>query len=73
MKKVFRIENIDCANCAAKLERRILKVDGVIKASVNFIAQRLTLEAEDERFDKVLEEVTKTAKKTEPDCIISLR
>ena len=55
MKKVLKIENLDCANCAAKLERRISKIDGVIKANVNFIGERLTLEADDERFDAVLQ------------------
>ena len=73
MKKVLKIENLDCANCAAKLERRISKIDGVIKANVNFIGERLTLEADDERFDAVLQETIRLAKKVEPDCKISLR
>ena len=73
MKKVLKIENLDCANCAAKLERRIAKIDGVIKANVNFIGERLTLEADDERFDAVLQETIRPAKIVEPDCKISLR
>lgn len=73
MKKVLKIENLDCANCAAKLERRIAKIDGVIKANVNFIGERLTLETEDERFDYVLREAVRLAKIVEPDCKISLR
>ena len=73
MKKVLKIENLDCANCAAKLERRIAKIDGVIKANVNFIGERLTLEADDERFDAVLQETIRLAKIVEPDCKISLR
>lgn len=73
MKKVLRIENLDCANCAAKLERRISKLDGVKNAGINFIGQRLTLEADDERFDAVLQEAIKLAKKVDPDCKISLR
>lgn len=73
MKKVLKIENLDCANCAAKLERRISKIDGVIKANVNFIGERLTLEADDERFDAVLQETIRLAKIVEPDCKISLR
>lgn len=73
MKKVLKIENLDCANCAAKLERRISKIDGVIKANVNFIGERLTLETDDERFDAVLQETIRLAKIVEPDCKISLR
>ena len=73
MKKVLKIENLDCANCAAKLERRISKIDGVIKANVNFIGERLTLESDDERFDAVLQETIRLAKIVEPDCKISLR
>lgn len=73
MKRVLKIENLDCANCAAKLERRISKIDGVIKANVNFIGERLTLEADDERFDAVLQETIRLAKIVEPDCKISLR
>lgn len=73
MKKVLKIENLDCANCAAKLERRISKIDGVIKANVNFIGERLTLEADDERFDAVLQETIRLAKIVEPDCKITLR
>ena len=73
MKKVLKIENLDCANCAAKLERRISKIDGVIKANVNFIGERLTLEADDERFDAVLQETIRLAKIVEPGCKISLR
>lgn len=73
MKKVLKIENLDCANCAAKLERRISKIDGVVKANVNFIGERLTLEADDERFDAVLQETIRLAKIVEPDCKISLR
>lgn len=73
MKKVLKIENLDCANCAAKLERCISKIDGVIKANVNFIGERLTLEADDERFDAVLQETIRLAKIVEPDCKISLR
>ena len=73
MKRVLKIENLDCANCAAKLERRISKIDGVIKANVNFIGERLTLEVDDERFDAVLQETIRLAKIVEPDCKISLR
>ncbi len=72
MKKIFKLEDLDCANCAAKMERAIAKVDGVESVSVNFFTQKLTLEAADADFDSVLKNVVKTAKKAEPDCRIIL-
>lgn len=70
MKKSFRIEDIDCANCAAKIEDGIKKIDGVTFASLNFLAEKLTIEAPDEIFDEVLKKAEKVAKKVEPDCRI---
>ena len=71
MKKKFKCE-VDCANCAAKLEDAIKKVDGVQDASVNFLTQKLMLQAEDDRFDAVLQEVLRVAKKIEPDTVIEV-
>ena len=71
MKKKFNCE-VDCANCAAKLEDAIKKIEGVDDAKVNFLTQKLTLSAADEVFDKVLEEVIKTAKRIEPDTVIEI-
>lgn len=72
MKKVFRLEDLDCANCAAKMERAIKKIDGVVSATVSFMSQKLTLEADDATFDAIMKEVIKTCKKIEPDCVIVL-
>lgn len=72
MKKIFKLEDLDCANCAAKMERAIAKVDGVESVSVNFFTQKMTLEAADADFDSVLKNVLKAAKKAEPDCRIIL-
>ncbi|MBR3966182.1 MAG: heavy-metal-associated domain-containing protein [Clostridia bacterium] len=72
MKKSFKIEDLCCANCAAKLERAIEKLDGVQKVSLNFIAEKLTIEAEDEKFDSIIKECIKLAKRIEPDCRIIL-
>lgn len=72
MKKKFKCE-VDCADCAAKLEDAIRKVDGVEDATVNFMTQKLTLTAPDDRFDVVLENVLKTAKKVEPETIITVK
>lgn len=73
MKKVFKLEDLDCANCARKVEDGIKKIDGVTDASVNFLAQKLTLEADDDRFDAILKEVVKTCKKIEPDCTVIVK
>ena len=70
MKKVFAIEEIDCANCAVKIEAAIQKIDGVTFANVNFFAQKLTIEADDARFDAIMKQVLKAARKVEPDCEI---
>ena len=70
MKKQFKLDEIDCANCAQKLEDAIKKVEGVSDAKVNFLTQKLTLVADDTLFDEVLERVVKLAEKIEPDCEI---
>ena len=59
---------VDCANCAAKVEAAVKKIDGVNDATVNFMAQKLVLDADDARFDEILKEVEAVAKKVEPDC-----
>ena len=69
MKKHYKFE-IDCANCAAKVEDAIKKIDGVNNATVSFMTQKLTLDADDSRFDEILNEVVKVCKKVEPDCTI---
>lgn len=70
MKKAFKLEDLDCANCAAKMERAIAKIDGVQSVNVSFIAQKMTIEADDEKFDGIMEQVVKTCRKVEPDCKI---
>ena len=70
MKKTFNLEELDCAHCAAKMETAINKIDGVISASISFMSQKLTIEAADEDFDKVLKAAQKAIKKVEPDCRI---
>ena len=67
MKKRYKFE-VDCANCAAKVEEAVKKIDGVNDATVNFMAQKLVLDADDARFDEILQEVIAVAKKVEPDC-----
>ena len=71
MKKKFNCE-VDCANCAAKLEDAIKKIAGVDDAKVNFLTQKLTLVAADDIFESVLDQVIKTAKRIEPDTVIEV-
>jgi len=71
MKKKFNCE-VDCANCAAKMEEAVKKLDGVIDARVNFMTQKFTLEAEDDVFDEVLAASVQTMKKVEPDCEVEI-
>ena len=72
MKKTFTLDELDCAHCAAKMEDAIGKLDGVVSASISFMTQKLTIEAADEDFDKILKAAQKAIKKIEPDCRIVL-
>ena len=72
MKKTFKLIDLDCANCAAKMETAIKKLDGVSDASVSFMAQKMTIEADDAQFDAIMKQVVKACKKVEPDCEIVL-
>ena len=68
MKKTFKLEDLDCANCAAKMEAAIKKLDGVKDASVSFMTQKMSIEADDDRFDEVVQAAVKCIAKVEPDC-----
>ena len=68
MKKSYKIEELCCANCAAKMEHAIQKLPGVTAVSINFMTQKLNLEAEEADFDGVLKEAEKVIRRIEPDC-----
>ena len=70
MKKKFKLQDLDCANCAAKMEEAIKKIDGVNDASMSFMTQKLTIDAADDRFDAIMDEVEKVCAKVEPDTKI---
>ncbi|MEE3467308.1 MAG: cation transporter [Eubacterium sp.] len=72
MKKKFKLIDLDCANCASKMEEAIKKIDGVIDASVNFMTQKMMIEAPDDRFDGIVDEAVKVIAKVEPDCQVVL-
>ncbi len=70
MKKRFSMENLDCANCAAKMEAAIRRIDGVDGAVVSFMAQKLTIEADESRFEEIMDQVAAACRRVDPDCTI---
>ncbi len=72
MKKKFKLQDLDCANCAAKMEEAIKKIDGVNDASVSFMMQKMTIDADDARFDEIIKEAVAICAKVEPDCKVLL-
>ncbi len=68
MKKIFELEDLDCANCAAKMEDAIRKLAGVRYVSISFMAGRMTLEADDAVFHEVVKEAAKAIQKVDADC-----
>ena len=70
MKKTFKLIDLDCANCAAKMEDAIRSLSHVQSVSINFLTQKMVLEAEDQWFDQVIEQAVKCCKKIDPDCTI---
>ena len=72
MKKKFDFVDLDCANCAAKMEEAINKIEGVKEASVSFMAQKLIIDADEDRFDEIMKEVVKAIKKVDTDCELEM-
>ena len=72
-KKRYTIENLDCANCAAKMEKAISKIDGVKHVTVSFFAQKLVLEAEDEKWDDVVRAMCRAVSDVDPDCTVNVK
>ena len=70
MKKIYKLEELDCANCAAKMEAAISKIYGVESANISFMTQKLTICADEGSFDSIMKKAAKVVKKIEPDCRI---
>ena len=70
MKKVFKMAELDCANCAAKMEAAIAKLEGVEKVSISFMTQKMVIVADDEKFESIMDKAQKICKRVEPDCRI---
>ncbi|MDE7454721.1 MAG: cation transporter [Clostridia bacterium] len=72
MKKVIMLQDLDCANCAAKMENGIKKIDGVNSASISFMTQKMVLDIDDNNAENILKEVKAVCKKIEPDCKLKI-
>lgn len=70
MKKTFRLEDLDCANCAAKIENALNEIKEVTSASVSFMTQKLILEAADEDFETALAEAEKVISRVDADVTL---
>ena len=74
MKKTYQLRDLDCANCAAKMERAISALPGVTAASVSFMTQKMSVELEDEtKRDEIMKKIVRLVKKVEPDCEVLLK
>ena len=71
MKKKFKITGLDCGHCASRLEEALNKISGIENAKVNFLTQKVTIEAADDNMDRICDEVKVVTKKTLPDCELS--
>lgn len=67
MKKIIKLDGLCCANCASKIEAEVQKLEGVSHASLSFMTQRLTIEAEDGKVDEIVEASRRISNKIEPD------
>ena len=73
MKFVYKMEDLDCANCAAKMEQGILKIEGVKDATVSFLAQKLTIECDEDKIDEIIKQAVKVCKKVDSDCEVIVK
>lgn len=73
MKKVFKMIDLDCANCAAKMEKEIRRIDGVIDVRISFLSQKMTLEADDARFDEIARLAAKACRSVDDECEVVLK
>ena len=70
MKKVYKMQDLDCANCAAKMENAIRRIEGVEECSVNFMMQKLTIVCAEEKLEEIMQKAAAACRKIEPDCRI---
>ncbi|MCZ6135012.1 cation transporter [Campylobacter ureolyticus] len=70
--KKFNLKNLDCANCAAKIEENVAKIDGVNSVSVNFLTTTMKIDFDENRSDEIIENIRKIIKKFEPDTVLEV-
>lgn len=70
MTKTFKLEELDCANCAAKMESAINNMPEVTSATVSFMTQKLTITADSDITNDLMKKIAKVCKRIEPDCRI---
>ena len=70
MNSKFKVNGLDCANCAAELERRLQKIEGIKSVNISFMTQRMQLEYDDTKKEEIMQNVKKVIKKEEPDVTI---
>lgn len=70
MNSKFKVKGLDCANCAAELERAIQKIEGIKKANISFMTERMELEYDENNEDEIIKKVKKVIKREEPDVTI---
>ena len=70
MKKVFKLDEVDCAVCASNMEAGVKKIAGVKSAVVSYVTQKLLIECEESDLDRILDEAQKVIKKVDPRCRI---
>ncbi len=70
MKKTFILQDLDCANCAAKIENAVQQIEGVVSATVSFMTGKLVLEAEEARFEEILDKAEKLIAKVDDDVTL---
>ena len=73
MRKTFELEDLDCANCAAKMENAVREIEGVTFVSVSFMTQKMILEADDDKFNDIVKKAVKVCRKIEPDCTVRVK
>ncbi len=70
MRKKFKMQDVDCANCAAEMERNIAKLDGVNEVTISFMHQKMTIDADDERFEEIIDKAQEIVSKVDKEALI---
>lgn len=70
MRRIYRLVDLDCAHCAAKMETAIRKLDHVRFCSINFLSQKLSIEIEEDYFDVTMKLVIRCIKRVDPGCTL---